>query len=77
MRSGPRVASFSRIIALFTSAGARHAVLGSSERIALHNASWKLRPIAITSPTDFICVVSVESAPGNFSNCHFGIFATT
>jgi len=28
-------------------------------------------PTAITSPTDFICVPSVESAPANFSNCHF------
>jgi predicted nucleotidyltransferase len=27
-----------------------------------------VRPIAITSPTDFICVVSVESAVGNFSS---------
>ena len=40
-------------------------------------ASLKVRPIAITSPTDFICVPSVVSAPGNFSNAHLGILATT
>jgi len=34
----------------------------SSDRKALRNASWKVRPIAIASPTDFICVVSVRSA---------------
>ena len=31
----------------------------SSERNAFMNASLNVRPIAITSPTDFICVVSV------------------
>ena len=40
--------------------------------MALQSASWNVRPMAITSPTDFICVVSVVSLPGNFSNCHFG-----
>jgi len=39
--------------------------------------SWKVRPIAITSPTDFIEVVSTGSAPGNFSNAKRGIFVTT
>ena len=33
--------------------------------------------MAITSPTDFICVPSVVSAPGNFSNAHLGILTTT
>ena len=42
-----------------------------------HSASLKVRPIAITSPTDFIWVPSVVSAPGNFSNAHLGILATT
>ena len=35
-----------------------------------------VRPIAIASPTDFIAVVSVGSAPGNFSNAKRGIFVT-
>ena len=32
----------------------------SSPRSAFWKLSWKVRPIAITSPTDFICVVSVR-----------------
>jgi len=36
-----------------------------------------VRPIAITSPTDFIDVVSVRSAPGNFSTAKRGILVTT
>ncbi len=39
--------------------------------------SWKVRPIAITSPTDFIEVVSTGSAPGNFSKAKRGILVTT
>ena len=42
------------------------------------SASLKVRPIAITSPTDFI--VDVErrgSASGNFSKANRGIFTTT
>jgi len=34
-------------------------------------------PIAIVSPTDFICVVSVGSASGNFSKAKRGILVTT
>ena len=34
-------------------------------------------PIAMTSPTDFICVVRRESAEGNFSKAKRGIFVTT
>ncbi len=37
----------------------------------------KVRPIDIASPTDFICVVSVRSACGNFSKFQRGIFTTT
>jgi hypothetical protein len=48
----------------------------SSERNAFMNASLKVRPIAITSPTDFICVVSVRSARGNFSNAQRGTLTT-
>lgn len=39
----------------------------SSDRIAFWNDSWKVRPMAIASPTDFIWVVSSALAPGNFS----------
>src|SRR5208283_642928 len=49
----------------------------SSERQAFISASLKVRPMAITSPTDFICGPRVSSAPGNFSNCHLGILTTT
>ena len=48
----------------------------SSERMPLRKASLNVRPIAIASPTDFICVVSVRSASGNFSKFHRGIFTT-
>ena len=53
------------------------ASLLSSERSAFWSASVKLRPIAIASPTDFMCVVSTGSAPGNFSNANRGTFTTT
>ena len=53
------------------------AVLCSSERSAFCSASVKLRPIAIASPTDFMCVVSTGSALGNFSNANRGTFTTT
>ena len=49
----------------------------SSERTAFSSACLKVRPMAITSPTDFICGPSDSSAPGNFSNCHLGILTTT
>ena len=49
----------------------------SIERIALFSASAKLRPSDIASPTDFIVVVSVGSAPGNFSKANRGTFTTT
>ncbi len=41
------------------------------------NASAKLRPIDIASPTDFMLVVSRAGVPGNFSNVKRGIFTTT
>jgi len=44
----------------------------SRPRNAFCRLSWKVRPIAITSPTDFIEVVSVVEAPGNFSNASAG-----
>ncbi len=49
----------------------------SSDRSAFCSASVKLRPIAIASPTDFMWVVSVGSAAGNFSNANRGTFTTT
>ena len=51
--------------------------LVSSDRITLPSASVKLRPIDIASPTDFIVVVSVASAPGNFSKANRGTLTTT
>jgi len=49
----------------------------SSERIAFCNDSLNVRPIAIASPTDFICGPSVSLACGNFSNVKRGILVTT
>ncbi len=49
----------------------------SSDRMAFCSASGKDRPIAMTSPTDFMVVVSVGSAPGNFSNANRGTLTTT
>jgi hypothetical protein len=49
----------------------------SSPRSAFWKLSWKVRPMAITSPTLFICVVSLGSAAGNFSNAKRGILVTT
>ena len=40
------------------------------------NASLKVRPMAIASPTLFMWVVSVSSASGNFSKAQRGIFTT-
>ena len=37
----------------------------------------KLRPIAMASPTDFMVVVRVESADGNFSKAKRGALTTT
>ena len=39
--------------------------------------SWKVRPMAIASPTDFMAVVRFGSDPGNFSNAKRGILVTT
>ena len=53
------------------------ALSSSRLRSAFCSASVKLRPIAIASPTDFMCVVSVGSAAGNFSNANRGTLTTT
>jgi len=48
----------------------------SRPRKAFCSDSWKVRPIAITSPTDFICVVRRFSVAGNFSKANRGILVT-
>ena len=58
-------------------AQSKTASLDSRERSAFCRASVKLRPMAIASPTDFMWVVSVGSAPGNFSNAKRGTLTTT
>ena len=60
-----------------SSAQSKIAAVFSRLRSAFCSASVKLRPIAIASPTDFMCVVSVGSAVGNFSNANRGTFTTT
>ncbi len=55
----------------------RPSLPSSSERTPFRNASLKVRPIDIASPTDFICVVKVRSACGNFSKFQRGILTTT
>ena len=49
----------------------------SSERTAFWSDSPKVRPIAITSPTDCILVPSRATAPGSFSKAQRGILVTT
>jgi hypothetical protein len=53
------------------------AVRLSRLRRAFWSASVKFRPIAIASPTDFMWVVRVGSAAGNFSNANRGTLTTT
>ena len=40
------------------------------------SASLNVRPMDIASPTDFIAVVRVGSAPANFSKAKRGILTT-
>ena len=49
----------------------------SSARHPFWNASLNVRPMAIASPTDFICVVRRASAWGNFSKVKRGTLTTT
>lgn len=49
----------------------------SRERRAFWSASVKLRPMAMASPTDFMVVVRVASASGNFSKAKRGALTTT
>ena len=81
MRSGVRLASASVMAARsgapanvdFVKAG--QAGFHRGERL-LHD-SWKVRPMAMASPTDFIAVVRLGSEPGNFSKAKRGILVTT
>ena len=61
----------------FTSEKSKGASFFSKLRRDFCKASEKFRPIAIASPTLFMCVVKVVSAPGNFSKAKRGIFTTT
>jgi len=45
--------------------------------MAFCHAWRKVRPMAIDSPTAFICTPSVLSAAGNFSKAKRGNFTTT
>ena len=49
----------------------------SSDRSAFCRLSGNVRPMAIASPTDCICVPSTPDVPGSFSNAHRGTFVTT
>ena len=49
----------------------------SMERSAFWTDSWKVRPMDMASPTDFMEVVSSGSVPANFSKVKRGIFVTT
>ncbi len=49
----------------------------SSERSAFCSDSANVRPSAMTSPTDFIAVVSTGSVSGNFSKVKRGTLVTT
>ena len=59
------------------STGATIDTSSSRERRAFTHACLKVRPIAIASPTLCMCVESVPSAPGNFSNANRGHLTTT
>ncbi len=77
MRFGPGSPISSMISSRSVECSSRPSEPTSRPRSAFWNDSWKVRPIAITSPTDFICVVRWLSACGNFSNAKRGILVTT
>ncbi len=72
-----RGALSSRPSSCSSSSGGTHGESSSRERIALAKDSLKVRPIAIASPTDCMCVVRCPMLPGNFSKAKRGIFVTT
>ena len=73
-RSGPPWASASSSAS--SPAGGSGVASSSRERSAFANACLKVRPIAIASPTDFMCVERPASEPGNFSNAKRGHLTT-
>ena len=77
VRHAQRVQAASSVDASGSGTVQKPVALVSIDRIALPSASAKLRPNDIASPTHFIVVVSVGSAPGNFSKANRGIFTTT
>ncbi len=74
-RSALGISRLSSSASVETPAGAGES--SSRERIAFANACRKVRPIAITSPTDFMWVERPASTPGNFSNAKRGHLTTT
>ncbi|MOA00218.1 hypothetical protein D3C78_1195690 [compost metagenome] len=82
MRSAPGTVS-SRLRMLAASGlarstfGSRPHTPTSRPRRAFCSDSWKVRPMAMTSPTDFIWVVRRASAFGNFSKAKRGSLVTT
>ena len=77
MRSGPGSPSSFSSVSRSLVRWFRPSTPISRPRSAFWNDSWKVRPIAITSPTDFICVVRRSFACGNFSNAKRGTLVTT
>ena len=77
IRSGPGSPSSSSIVSRSVVFWFMPSTPTSRPRSAFWKLSWKVRPMAITSPTDFICVVRCESACGNFSNAKRGTLVTT
>ena len=76
-RSARGYASSSAIVSGSTVLRLKPSTPVSRPRKAFCSDSWNVRPIAITSPTDFICVVSRSSACLNFSNAKRGTLVTT
>ncbi len=82
MRSAPgtvnsRLSVLSASLSSRFSFGSKPVAPTSRPRRAFCTDSWKVRPMAMTSPTDFIWVVRRASALGNFSKAKRGTFVTT
>ncbi|MNM93276.1 hypothetical protein D3C81_1056450 [compost metagenome] len=77
MRSGPASPISSTTSSRSVDFSSRPSTPTSRPRSAFWNDSWKVRPMAITSPTDFIWVVRWLSACGNFSKAKRGTLVTT
>ena len=75
VRDGAAAQQFRRVAGRFRQLNG--APRDSIDRSAFCSASGNERPIAMASPTDFMCVVSSVSALGNFSNANLGILTTT